>query len=79
MMIYTEKEKAAGYISTNNEIYADAPDYIKEMAKSVNEEYKKIFDTEFFTFTKEKFGAALPFQIEIRKELENKYFNGNTK
>lgn len=48
------------------------------MAKSTNEDYKKIFDTEFFTFTKEKFGAALPFQIKLRKELENNYFNEKT-
>ena len=30
MIIDIEKEKLAGYISENNEIYSDAPDFIKE-------------------------------------------------
>lgn len=74
MIIDVQKEKLAGYISENNEIYSDAPDFIKEMARETNKEHRKMFfDTDFFTFINEKYGEPLPIQVEIRKELEEDY------
>lgn len=74
MIIDVQKEKLAGYISENNEIYSDAPDFIKEMARETNKEHRKMFfGTDFFPFTDEKYGEPLPIQVEIRKELEKGY------
>lgn len=76
MIINVEKEKEANYISFNNEVYANAPDFIKEMAKNVNKEYQRIFNQDFFTFIDETdiWGDDVPPEVEkLRKDLEKQY------
>lgn len=75
-----DKEIQAGYISPDFEVYSNVPDYIKKMAKGLNTEYQKFFNTDFFKFIDEEcFMPAdnLPpipdFMEQARKELELKY------
>lgn len=72
-MTYKKKNLQA-ILLENNEIYSDAPDFTKVMAREANEEHRKMFfDTDFFTFINEKYGEPLLIQVEIRKELEEEY------
>ena len=70
------KEIEAGYISFDFEVFSNAPDYIKQMAKDINAEYQKFFKRDFFKFVDETdiWGDDVPPEVEkIRKELEKSY------
>ena len=76
MIIDVQKEQEANYISFDNEVYSNAPDFIKEMAKNVNIEYNKIFNQDFFTFINETdvWGENPPPEIiKIREEVKKQY------
>lgn len=71
-----QKEKMAGYISFENEVYSFAPKYIQEMAKEINKDYQQYYNRDYFTFVKSEdmFGINPPSVIKkIRQELEKQY------
>ena len=76
MIIEVNDEILAGYITPQNEVFSNVPTYIKNMAKSINKEYKKIFGIDYFTFIDETdiFTEKLPDAIKkLRDKIAKKY------